>query len=526
MRLRAPQTRWLLLLTACSGGPGGASSADSTDGGSPAPERIGASAWVTRASLDLRGVRPSPAELAEVAADPDHADALIASFVDDARLGERVAWIWNDSVHSAVFFRDSPYRIMNPTDEESRALGWNPLEVVREVVDEDRPFSDLVTAGSVPWNDPVASFWDQPPPGTGAEWTAITPDDGRPMAGILSVSAFWLVYDADRVNLNRRRANAVSRIFVCADFLDRQGDALDLSFASLSDLGEAARTEPACLSCHAGLDPIAAFLGGFPDRSVMQAQAELYEYSPWEAAWYRGWTAPAWYGHPGMDLRDLGAMIAADPRFAACTVKRLSTGLLGHEADADQLADWTRAFTAGGLQIRPLVAEIVASDAYRADDERTLTTEQLHSSLADLTGWDPQEDGAAAWMPLSWDREMRTLGGGTDDVQVLVRNREPGLGTQVLGLWAARTALQALDADLRRPAGERVLWTELDPDSSPDDAAVRAQLRSWYLRFLSVEPTEASVEGLYALWSAEPTPAEGGAAVIEGLVRHPRMELY
>jgi hypothetical protein len=125
---------------------------------------------------------------------------------------------------------------------------------------------------------------------------------------------------------------------------------------------------------------------------------------------------------------------------------------------------------------------------------------------------------------------MRTLGGGTDDTEVLIRNREVGLGSHVLMTWAGRVAAGALAEDAARPAGERVLWTVLDPaatDLTEDD--VRVQLATWASRFLS-EPVAADdprVDGLLALWEgAGDTPADGGAVVLQALVRHPASRIY
>jgi hypothetical protein len=517
----------LLALAGC-GGAAPESEADPT----PAPVAlVSARAWITRVSLDVRGVRPDVADLEAVDAAPEAAAALVEGYLADDRLGTRVAWIWNDALHTAAFFQDPPYRDLLPTDAEARDLGWNALEVVREVVDEDRPFSDIVTAPTVPWNDTLATFWDAEAPGS-AEWIQYTPDDGRPMAGMLSIDALWLVYDGDRTNLNRRRANAVSRIFACSDFLAREtAFAADIPAESLAVLAEAVRTEPTCIACHAGLDPLASFFGGFADRAVSQPAAELRVYSQWTADWYQASTPAAWYGNPGNDLTDLGAFIAADPRFASCSVRRLAEGLVGHPVDDAQLEAWTRSFVEeDGLQMRPLIARIVASEAYRADEERVLTTEQLHTTLADLTGWDPTTTTAGGWMPLSWDGDMRTLGGGTDDTEVLIRNREVGLGSHVLMTWAGRVAAGALAEDAARPAGERVLWTVLDPaatDLTEDD--VRVQLATWASRFLS-EPVAADdprVDGLLALWEgAGDTPADGGAVVLQALVRHPASRIY
>ena len=53
----------------------------------PGEGQLSATAWLTRASLDLRGVRPSASELAAVAADPAAAEAPVLQRPDEAHEG-------------------------------------------------------------------------------------------------------------------------------------------------------------------------------------------------------------------------------------------------------------------------------------------------------------------------------------------------------------------------------------------------------------------------------------------------------
>ena len=66
----------LLLLAGCGGDEGGSDPAPAAGEDAPlpqmAPERL-----LARASLDLRGVRPSPAELDRLAADPAVLDTIL-----------------------------------------------------------------------------------------------------------------------------------------------------------------------------------------------------------------------------------------------------------------------------------------------------------------------------------------------------------------------------------------------------------------------------------------------------------------
>src|SRR5687768_8123256 len=47
-------------------------------------------AWLTRASLDLRGVRPTLDEIARIEADPSAIDAVFDEYLHDPRFGGRV----------------------------------------------------------------------------------------------------------------------------------------------------------------------------------------------------------------------------------------------------------------------------------------------------------------------------------------------------------------------------------------------------------------------------------------------------
>lgn len=484
-------------------------------------------ALARRASLDLRGVLPEPEEVAAVQADPDAVEDLIAGWLDDERLPRRMAWVWNDTLHTALWFDD--YSRFGALDEPIwRAMGQEPLRLIEAIIAEDRPFSDLVTATSTPADATLAEWWGLERAG-GEGWTEATPTDGRPMAGILSSTSLWSRYNADITNRNRLRANTVARVLLCADHFDREiSFDFDLSTDALEHVEDSVREEPACLACHAALDPLAAFFGGFAERSQEEDLETFRAWSAWNAAWYAAWTSPAWYGHPGADLRDLGAMIAEDPRFHACAARRFYEGLVGAPPSEDRAATLGRDFRESGLDVGALLAEIMASDAYRAAEDRVLTTEQLGLSLSVALGLD--EDDALS--PLSWSAEHRVLGGGTDDDTVLQRSRSIGLGQTALTLWAARAAVpRAIALDRAREAGDRLLFTELDPDQEPSEAAARRQLAAWQVRLLGLpaDPDDAAIDALYSLWEAsrEARGLDGAwEDALSALVRHPQQWVY
>jgi len=515
--------------------PGTTSATDTAVGDTDLPvegETLEPTALVTRMSLDLRGIRPTEDELARIEADPAEVDRMLEEFLAHPGFAVRMAWLFNDSLHTAVWFQSSPFRVFEGmTTEQGRAAGWAPLELVRHTVDADLPWSTVVQSTTLPENRFTAAFWGRTSTG-GEDWTLSPAPDERPMAGILSSSALWMVYDGDRNNFNRRRANAVARIFTCADLFEREVTFdFDLDPTALRELEDAIRTEPTCTSCHAVLDPLASFMGGFVERSQNEPTEQLARYSPWTEQWYRTWTPPAYFGQPGNDLTDLGTLIAADPRFARCAAQTFAEGLIGRPVEDEvAVSRWTDDFRESGLVVRDLVRSIVQSPQYATADERVLTPEQLAGAYADLVGWEPQE--TEDLFELMWDTNLRLLAGGTDDAVTLQRNRSVGVGHVLSMTWAARrVAGLAIQADLARGADTRILLTEVDGRVVPSDAELRAQLVRWHHRILSVrvDADAPEIDALVALFSAASGGADaqaGFSTVLEALLRHPRSLVY
>jgi len=470
-------------------------------------ETLDALPALTRLSLDLRGTRPSLSEIERVQADPAALDTLREEFLQDPAMPDRMGWIWNDAVHTAVWGQ-SYVRFGELEPATWAAIGWEPLALVAAITDEDRPFTDLVTAEETRANPALADFYGLD--GGSADWGSATYTDDRPTAGILSTNGLWLRYTADQVNFNRTRANAVADLFLCADFLDRDGGfefALDPE--DLTSVEEAVRTEPACLSCHAALDPMTGFFGGFAEKSDELPEDQYLRYSTFFEVAVATNTPPAYYGTSASDLHDLGNLIAADPRFTRCAVRRFYEGLVGEAPSVVEerrlLSDWK----VEGLVVRALVRDITTSDAYLQAEPRPMRAEVLYTSTADLMGRTIDVDPDEGLAPMGYDATLRVLAGGSDDDAVLVPNEGPHLGAQAVMAWASRMTRDSV-ADV----------LEVDPDTD-DSAAIRAELARLHLRFFGLVATEDDLDALQELHAAG-----GFDLVVAGLLRHPRMLAY
>jgi hypothetical protein len=533
----------VLLLFACHEPPPAAPPAEA------ALARLSPTDQLTRASLDLRGVRPAIAEIERVEADPLALETLIDEYMVDPRFGARVA-----DLFSEVFLtRTESYLVsfegygVEDISQASllRSIGDEPLQMIAHVASNDRPLTDLVTADYTMGNEVLARLWpiDYPEGGTG--WQEVHYIDGRPAAGLLASNSLWWRYQSTDSNANRGRANAVSRLFLCHDYLTRPIE-FDRNVNLLDEeaINDALRTNPGCVNCHASLDPLAAYFFGFTYYEF--TGGELSEYHPERE---RNWTQflgtpPAYYGEPGDDLSDLGRQIASDHRFPECVVQHTTQLLLRRDVTAEDMDSLTRhreALLQGEMKLRPLLKSVLLSDEYRAAADDTprgvplklVTPNLLLSQVHDLTGFDWQTvDG---WSLLESDAMgFLTLAGGADGTYVVKNATSPN---STLLLVQERLAEAASDFVVASDAADRAnarLFTEIDFTETPETGrdAMVAQIQRLHLLLFGdrVAADGPEVEANLSLWSelheVEPDPARAWTGLLSALLRDPSFLLY
>lgn len=512
-----------------------------------------------RLSLDLRGVRPTPEEYAQVEAHPGEALAVLRDeFLSDPRFAARARDLYANVTRTRVEdFPISADMLGTDPDDQARlfaSIGEEPLMMLARIVSEDRPLTELVTADWTMVDERLADIFPVAYVGgadaaanTGTDgWRVARYTDGRPPAGWLSTNALWWRYLSDGVNYGRGRANAVARIFLCADFLDRPVDfPRDIDLTDEEGIREAVRDNDGCIGCHAGLDPLASYLAGF--QYTDKTASEMLRYHPERERQWVGMTElpPAFYGRPGFTLSDLGHQIARDPRFVECAVERGFELIMRRSPDKrdplvlDQLTRAREAFLAGGLTFRSLVRAIVSDPRYilaePAEPARVVPPEMWSDVLWDLTGFRFTSGGVDL---LATDfTGLRTLAGGGDGRAGADPATTP---TATMALVWERTAeaaaLYAVDNPVD-PPDKRALFTEVAPDETPsgpavDDAAMRAQAAFLHHRLfgtkvatdgLEVRETLLLWDGAYAV---EKSPERAWAAVLTALLRDPEMAFY
>lgn len=513
---------------------------------------------LTRLSVDLRGKHPSEAELVAFENDPSaaawerHVDAWIAepAFVD------AMLEIFNQRYLTRTgesYFSPEDAGLTGEIDD--RVLGdqvsEEPLALLRYVIENDLPYSHVITADHTMATPLLARFWDTDYPDGATGWQVARYQDDRPHAGILTMTTTWQKYPSMGGNANRHRANAVSKMFLCEDYLSRP---IVLNRAAVDQLAQDPETaineNVGCQSCHSTLDPLAAnFFGFFNYDDDLGIEQTVYrQENEQEWADYSG-KPPGFYGRPTANLAEFSAELAADRRFIDCAVKTVVDGLTQRTTD---LVDWsevqvhTEAFVGSDQNLGVLAKSVLMDDSYRArghQDEavdtrlaglKTVSPSQLASIIQDLTGYRWTFDGRDGLTKN--DLGLPVLAGGIDSDLVVVPTRDPSVGTVFVQERLAQGAgwyVAAHDLDPARTEEARLLkyvTVEDTPDNNPE--AFEAQIRYLYLAITGTAlPNDATEPAdLVAVWkyvhSVEASPTVAWGAVVSAVLRDPAVLFY
>lgn len=506
---------------------------------------------LVRVSLDLRGTRPTPGEIAAVenAKDPQKKiRELAVKFMEDKRFRERVKEIWNEGF---LVRQDRPYFPGPPQllgllteDDFARAATQEPLELIAHVVANDRPFTEVVTAEYTVSNEALAAYYDiTRPTDQGRGWVESQYTDGRPVgAGLLASTSFYTRWTTTDSNQNRGRANAWTRALLCYDFFTR--DIIvdtNINLADPNVVNNAVRTNPSCVGCHQSLDPLAShFFGYFIPEDVGEGERSypIKTYSAdLEPRWQQGTGRdPGYFGNYALDpnLATLGEQIASDPGFSTCAVKRFTSVLTGvsvkdlelkHLPEIDRLHDW---FLETDYNAKRLVEEIVMSNEYRiagpnsltseADAEelhglKLLSPEALNRMLRDITGNakgnHPEGFGWKMESPMGYDLlendiyGFRMMAGGYDgNFSTAPAHTVNATHILTLRMAAADASGRLVDEEFTKSREDRRLLSEVGDDTT-DENDIREQLvlLNKLLYGEVVDVNHADVTDAYTLWS-------------------------
>ena len=262
---------------------------------------------------------------------------------------------------------------------------------------------------------------------------------------------------------------------------------------------------------------------GYPESFVVAGllwsegltSADTYQYGD---TWYRDMRSPGFNGQTATDDKDslqwLGQKIAEDPRFPKATVKFWWPSVFGSEvlvAPADRsLPDYeaqvlafnaqealveelATAFTAGGFNVKSLLADMMLSPWFRTTKVvgslsetqaaalesvgrgRQLTPEELDRKNRAVFGrtWGQRSgDQAYEYKPqtkFTGRQSYAAFYGGIDGASITKRNREQTpLMSNVIERMAVELACQAVVEDFSKPREQRIIFTEIPRATAAD----------------------------------------------------------
>ena len=552
-----------------------------TDTGAPEPRGgvdvtpLPADAQLVRVSMALRGTRPSLADLDRVASDPDAVSALAAEYAASEEFAQTTKDLFAEVLRMrsveltlpASVGRDGEDEIVLGTQKEMRdALAEEPLDLIAEVVRQDLPFSEIVTADWTVLDDVSAQVWDGHDHDAdvgGLQVVRFT--DGRPAAGILSTGGFLLRHDSNGRNYNRGRSSVLSEALLCDSYADRdipiEGDLSDPDAVA-----DAVMNDPACVACHQSVDPIAsnfipfrptvspnninnAYASGCPDEFSSCYPLPMYfpEYTGfWEDA---GLRPPGYFGASVDDLGGVGEGIAEDARFSRCMAQRFAAYLTQRslsEVSAEEVARLQTVFIDSDLSARDLAVAVVTDPAFLASSVSTadgeeptelqiIRPEQLDRMIEDLTGLRlaVELSPTSGETPLLMDDLIgfRAMSGGIDgDTVALPTHLPTPTRLLTLAMVAEEASGHVVSTDLEASQDQRVLLLGADGNTT-SEGEIRTELVHLHRRLFGrvVDPDGPEIDDVYALWKvvADDDGAEAAwEVVVAALLQSPDILFY
>lgn len=421
--------------------------------------------------------------------------------------------------HLSWCYRSSDYDLVK------KSMWQEGARIADEVLRNDLPYTELVTADWSMWNGRLEHFYarldgrlgELSDPDANREWHRV--ERGPEHSGILSTH-MYLNYFYN----GRRWAQRTFETFLChetvPDFelLDEFPVEKPVSYRThpLAEADINVNSGRACAACHLQLDG----LSRVKDR--WDNFGQYYETRPGadpvpEAAIFLGEEVD------GLDA--FGKALARSEVFADCATNQLWEHLSGHRFEPSETAlrrELVEGFIESGYDFRALVRTMVSTDAYRdAANLKTMERELYKRSLHDLLGVDWDVGGRNGF-----DRYYDKVG-GMDYRKIEARDRSPSVGYSLVQYKAA--AEMCADA-IEDETGSLLAGT--NPGQAPSDAELDNVLKQWFLRIYGrpadrVDPADlAVVHDVFRQVEAESGPREAYMATCAVLLASQDFAVY
>ena len=434
----------------------------------------------------------------------------------------------------------------NLREDANYGFARAPLELIRYVVENDLPFTEILTADYMMVNpysatilgvdagDPSFPFSSDNVRANHdrddfRRVNAIMQSDGTnlplPLAGVVGTHAWLARYESTNTNVNRHRAAMFFYDFLGVDIEGLAArDGLDLD----NVIGDVPTYEdPQCTVCHDVMDPVA---GLFKNRS------NDGEYRG-DVRWHHTRTTngvPRMLP-PGMSIDAADALpagdydralpwlmqqTAGDDRFAKETVRTVFAGLTGIDSTAPSTTTFLTGlkddFVASNYDMKSLVKAIVMSDYFLAENlaagedpaqfadfgnGRLLTPEELARKIAAVIGDNYEWEGPNSNSGLAGRYQLTY--GGIDSDEVVVRTTSPN---SLIDSTQARIAYQVAceRVALELNGGNGNLFPSVGITDTPPgaEAAIRENLVHLHRLLLGEDLTanDAEIDATYQLF--------------------------
>jgi hypothetical protein len=521
---------------------------------------------LARASLALRGIRPSLPDLREVTAAPDRLPALVDRYLDSPEFGITIR-----ELHDSVLLLHPELTNFTPPPAPplqaitfsamNRSIYDEPLRLIEDIVMTDQPYTRIVTADYTMADRTVATVWGLDHSGDDG-WERTRWSDDRGAAGILASTALYLRYRSVAFNYNRSRANAISRSLLCHDFSESDihiDTSIDLSDPAI--VADAVIHNPSCVGCHQAMDPLASYFSPFLQGTMNSVVIPTYPVDFYRSADAEAWSTttrrpPGYFGARPVGLPGLGKAIADDPRFARCAAIHFAS-YLTETPERDLAPTWIAqlqdAFVNGGYRAKQLARAIVLSDEFRAASAPDLVAaesvigyqkvrpQQLERMLQALTGFVWETDTTQTINGWTFGHVdyldddylgFRVLAGGIDSWYVTAPTHTMSpTASLVLRAVARRAAAFVVDHDAAAAPDERWLFTRAAIDDI-DPATVRAELAELHGRIFSelVDLSDPALDDSEALFdgalAASGDPRRAWTVTLTGMLSDLRAIYY
>lgn len=475
-----------------------------------AVEKLPPTAALRKASLMLVGRLPTDSERASVDQGGEPAlSRVLRAQMEERAFSERMKELWNDilltdrylpGTRAVSLLDDDRYsnRYWYEAESESSvrremrsrtniAIAREPLELIAFIIENKRPFTEIITGDYTVVNAYSAMSYGIP----SADWPDIDDPDSHvfrqakltdiPHAGIMTTTTMLNRYPTTGTNRNRHRAWFFYKTFLATDILHLANRPID---DTASEIHNPTMNDVQCAVCHSVMDPVA---GAF------QNWDEYGRYVLLDDGWYTDMRPP------GVDtiqlpaserahaLRWLGEQTVQDSRFSYAIAQAMLAALTGlptlasgtgdeepaladaRDAQRAYITKIAQQFTDSGYKLDELVLAIVTGHYFRAmakgdagaaglvlaGTAHLLTPEELDRKVTAITGHAWASNSGNSYLM----NKYKLLYGGIDSDAVQTRLSRPNGLIANIGLrMATEMSCQTVPRDFVLAAEERRLF--------------------------------------------------------------------